>query len=398
MRRSTVKFMVRINNSSSSSEFIAVEAASGILLIVASLVALIWANSPWHTLYVDLWHTPLGFNLGRVAFSRDFHFWISDGLMTVFFFVVGLEIRREIHSGEMSSLRRAALPVAAAFGGMVVPAGLFVMLNFGHASSVGWAIPVATDIAFAVGVLALLRNRVPPAVRILLLALAVIDDIGAIAVIAFFYSHNIVVSGFLIMGLAIVTIVLLQILRVRLSVAYVLAGALMWYGAYRAGIHPTLAGVIAGLLVPAKDRDGVSLIDRLIDVLHGWVAFGIMPLFAFANAGIVLGDLTLDGDGGRLFWGIAFGLVIGKPVGIVAASWISTRIHIASLPADVGWSHVSLLGMVGAIGFTMALFIAQLAFPPGPLLEAAKFAILFSSAWAVVIALFAGQRVSAHKT
>jgi Na+:H+ antiporter, NhaA family len=383
---------VRINNSSTS-QFIAVEATSGILLIVAALAALIWANSPWRGGYFDLWHKPIGLSIGDAAFNRDLHFWISDGLMTVFFFVVGLEIRREIHSGDLSTARRAALPVAAALGGMLVPAAIFIALNAGRPSMAGWAIPVATDIAFAVGVLALLGGRVSPAGRILLLALAVIDDIGAILVIAFFYSQNILAVGIAIMAIGVLIMLLCQRTRVQSPLMYILAIVVLWYGAIRAGIHPTLAGVIAGLFTPAETNAGVSMVDRLMSALHGWVAFVIMPLFAFANAGIRIGEVALEGDGMRLFWGVGLGLVLGKPIGIIAATWVSTRLRVAALSANIDWTDVSLVGMAGAIGFTMSLFIAQLAFPPGPLLETAKFAILFATAWAVVIALFAGRSV-----
>jgi NhaA family Na+:H+ antiporter len=220
--------------------FLAIEAASGILLLAAAAVALIWANSPWRQSYVGLWHAPLGVKLGPFSFERDLHFWINDGVMTIFFFVVGLEIRREIHRGELSELRRAALPLAAALGGMLIPAGIFLALNRGQGSVNGWGIPMATDIAFAVGVLTLLGSRVPPPLRILLLALAVIDDVGAILVIAIFYSSGLVPLGVLVLGVGLVTIVAMQILGIRSPWAYVPPGAIVWAGAYAAGIHPTL--------------------------------------------------------------------------------------------------------------------------------------------------------------
>jgi Na+:H+ antiporter, NhaA family len=208
--------------------FLAVEAASGIVLMIAALAALVWANSPWRQSYIDLWHIPVGFRLGTLAFDRDLHFWINDGLMTIFFFVVGLEIRREIHAGELSEIRRAALPLAAALGGMLAPAMIFLAMNAGRASATGWAVPVATDIAFAVGALALLGKRVPPALRILLLALAVIDDVGAILVIALFYSSEIAALGFAVVGFGVLTIFALQVLGVRSSLAYVLLP--WWFG------------------------------------------------------------------------------------------------------------------------------------------------------------------------
>jgi len=413
--------------------FLAIEAASGIFLMVAAVVALCWANSPWQAAYVDLWHVPVGFSFGILSFERDLHFWINDGLMTVFFFLVGLEIRREIYAGELSEVRRAALPLAAAIGGMLVPALIFLAMNVGRPSAVGWAVPMATDIAFAVGALALLGKRVTPALRILLLALAVIDDVGAIIVIALFYSAGFAVMGFAILGIGIATIFVMQLLGVRSPLAYIAPGIIVWAGAYFAGIHPTLAGVIVGFMTPVRawyganafldqtetrvrslrsngipdgptllphldnlqvaNREAVSPVERLQHLLHGWVAFGIMPLFAFANAGVPLGQVSFDRDALWVFWGVTMGLAIGKPVGIFIASWLAARANLAALPSGVLWSHISVVGMVGGIGFTMALFIAQLAFLPGPSLETAKFAILFGSGLAGVLSLIVGYRI-----
>ena len=376
--------------------FLAIEAASGILLMMAALAALVWANSPWRESYDALWHFPIGFAFGSVAFERDLHFWINDGLMTIFFFVVGLEIRREMHAGELSEASRAALPIAAAFGGMLIPAVIYLALNNGHPSMAGWAVPMATDIAFAVGALALLGKRVSPALRILLLALAIIDDVGAIVVIALFYSTEIVGSGFLILGLGMFSIVVLQRFGVRPPLAYIAPALLIWAGAYRGGIHPTLAGVIVGFMTPVRavvNREAVAPAERLQHLLHGWVAFGIMPLFAFSNAGIPVGDVSFSGDALRVFLGITLGLAIGKPLGIFLLSWLAARSQLASLPQGVGLSHITIVGMVGGIGFTMALFIAQLAFAAGPLLETAKFAILVGSAIAGIAAMVIGSRI-----
>ena len=410
--------------------FLAVEASSGIVLLGVALVAMLWANSRWASTYVALWHTPVGLRLGPWAFERDLHFWVNDGLMTVFFFVVGLEVRREIHRGELSELRRAALPVAAALGGMLVPALVYLAFNAGQASSRGWGVPMATDIAFAVGVLALLGSKVPPATRILLLALAVIDDIGAILVIAIFYSSGVNPLGFAVMGAGLVFLVGLQRAGVRASLAYVVPAVIIWAGAYAAGIHPTLAGVIVGMLTPAQawygseglleqtrasiqaiaqsppanehellphldalslaSREAVSPVEKLQHALHGWVAFAIMPLFALANAGVPLGQATFSGNGLAVFLGVGLGLGLGKPVGVVAACWAARRAGLAVFPRGTRWSHVSVVGLVAGIGFTMALFIAQLAFPPGPMLETAKLAILCGSALAALIGYAAG--------
>lgn len=413
--------------------FLAIEAASGIVLMIAAFAALVWANSPWRQSYIDLWHIPIGFRLGTLTFQRDLHFWINDGLMTIFFFVVGLEIRREIYAGELSELRRAALPLVAALGGMLAPAMIFLAMNAGRASATGWAVPMATDIAFAVGALALLGKRVAPALRILLLALAVIDDVGAILVIALFYSSNIVAFGFVLLGLGVLVILSLQMLGVRSSFAYVTPALIVWSGSYLGGIHPTLAGVIVGLLTPVTawygsqrfleqtesrirslrkkglrddrtllphldtlrvaNREAVSPVERLQHSLHGWVAFGIMPLFAFANAGVPLRQISFEGDALWVFLGVSIGLILGKPIGILALSWSAVRSGVATLPKAVQWAQISVVGMVAGIGFTMALFIAQLAFPPGPLLETAKLAILCGSDLAGASSLVLGYRI-----
>jgi NhaA family Na+:H+ antiporter len=401
--------------------------------MATAIAAIVWANSPWQALYTELWHTPIGIRLGAFAFERELHFWINDGLMTIFFFVVGLEIRREIHAGELSEVRRAALPLAAAFGGMVVPALIFLALNSGRSSAAGWAIPMATDIAFAVGALALLGNRVSSALRILLLALAVIDDVGAILVIALFYSSGVAALGFAILVLGMLLTFGLQILGVRSPLAYVGPAIIVWAGAYLGGIHPTLAGVVVGFMTPVKAwygpegfleqtearvrslrsngvsderqllphldsvrvaaREAVSPVERLQHLLHGWVAFGIMPLFAFANAGVPIGQLSFDGDALWVFLGVVLGLVVGKPVGILAVSWLTARVGMAALPRSVRWPHIGVVGIVGGIGFTMSLFIANLAFPPGPLLETSKLAILCGSALAGVLSLLVGARI-----
>jgi NhaA family Na+:H+ antiporter len=338
-----------------------------------------------------------------------------------------------MHAGELSEVRRAALPLAAAFGGMLVPALIFLSFNVGRTSASGWAVPMATDIAFAVGALALLGKRVAPALRILLLALAVIDDVGAIFVIALFYSSNLNGLGFVVFGVGILGILMLQVLGVRSPLSYLCPAIVIWSGAYFAGIHPTLAGVVLGLMTPVTawygtaglldrietglrslrahdvsddreliphldalktaNREAVSPVERLQHQLHGWVAFGIMPLFAFANAGVPLGQISFDGDSLWVFWGVVIGLSLGKPIGILSVSWIAVRLGAAALPTSVRWSHIAVVGMVGGIGFTMALFIAQLAFPAGPLLETAKLAILCGSALAGVLSLLVGWRV-----
>lgn len=401
------------------------------MLLVATAIALFLANSRWHASYEALWHTPIGLSLGDYTFERPLHFWINDGLMTIFFFVVGLEIRREIFEGELQTLRRAALPLVAALGGMAVPAVIYIAFNASTSGASGWAIPMATDIAFAVGVLVLLGSRVQHAQRVLLLALAVIDDIGAIVIIALFYSSGIAPYGFGIAAIGLVGTIAMRSAGVRPPLLYLAPGIVVWAGLYIGGVHPTLAGVILGLATPvlpwfgpsgfaettktqledldAQDRQGLldrldainaarkealSPTDRLIHALHPWVAFVIMPLFAFANAGVAFGTADLIGDGLWIFIGIAAGLALGKPIGIAGVSLLASRIGLASRPAELGASGIALVGIVGGIGFTMSLFIAQLAFTDRALLDTAKLGILVGSALAMVLGLVCGLLAS----
>jgi NhaA family Na+:H+ antiporter len=374
--------------------FLSIEASSGILLLAAALVALVWANSPLRATYDGLLHTPVALRVGAFAFEHDLHFWVNDVLMVVFFFVVGLELKRELYTGELSELKRAALPAIAALGGMLFPAGIYLLFNAGTPAVSGAGVPVATDIAFAVGVLALLGKRVPPALRILLLALAVIDDLGAIVVIALFYSSGVGFVGLAVAAAGIGLVLLMQKLGVRAPSAYLLPGVLVWAGTLASGIHPTIAGVAIGLLTPVRPwpgREELAPVDRLQSALHGWVAFVIMPVFALANAGVSFGQARVGGDGATVLLGVTAGLVIGKPIGVICFSWLAVRAGLAALPSGVRWSGVLVVGLVAGIGFTMALFIATLAFPPGPLIEVAKLGILLASLIASVLGLGAGR-------
>lgn len=367
---------------------LAIEAASGIFLMIATIAALAWANLAPGS-YATTWSHEARVELGAWAPAASLQLVVNDGLMTIFFFVVGLEIRREIADGELASLKQAALPIAAALGGMLVPAGVFAILNTGRAGSAGWGVPMATDIAFAVGVLTLLGSRVPSAQRVLLLSLAVIDDIGAIVVIAVFYSAGLAPGGVVIVGLGIAAVIALRVARVRVALAYVIPGIAVWYGLHVVGIHPTLAGVILGMLTPVATLTGedASPSERLSRVLHPWVAYVVMPVFALANAGIELASPSLAGDAWWLFVGIVLGLACGKPIGIAVASLVTTKVGLAARSADLHARGIVLVGLVGGIGFTMSLFIAQLAFPSGPLLDTAKLAILVGSAASMVLGL-----------
>lgn len=415
-------------------KFLRIQAASGIVLLVAAVAAMLWANSPWRSSYDAMWHTPLTLGFGGAVFRRDLHFWINDGLMVIFFFVVGLEIRREMHSGELSDLRRATLPVVAALGGMLAPALIYVSLNSTALTRHGWGVPVATDIAFAVGILALLGSRVPPALRVLLLALAVIDDIGAIVVIALFYSSGVRIVGLVVAAAGVAGVIALTRLGVRRTLAYVFPGFVVWLGMLMSGIHPTIAGVILGLMTPVRSwfgaegfideaqqaidefvtrsiapsdthelvhplsrlnqarREALPPVVRLEAALNPWVAFGIMPLFALANAGVNVGSLHFGARGGTFIAvGVALGLALGKPIGIFCASFLAVKLGLCALPRGVNKRGLLVVGTVGGIGFTMALFIAELAFRDPGQLDVAKLAVLVGSLVAGVAGIVLGS-------
>jgi NhaA family Na+:H+ antiporter len=391
--------------------FISVEAMSGVVLLAAAAIALAWANSPWAAAYEALWHLMLNLGVAELLPARDLHFWVNDGLMSVFFLVVGVEIRREMHDGSLSDPRVATLPIVAAVGGVVIPALLYLLFNMDREARRGWAIPTATDIAFAVGVLSLIGKAVPPALRMLLLTLAIIDDIAAILVIAFVYSSGIAVGGLLIVAAGVLGVLLLQWLGVQAALAYVLPGAVVWFGMLLAGMHPTLAGVLLGLLTPATSAFGraqrgaatrratESPVVRVEAMLHPWVAFGVMPLFALANAGVSLQGVDLRAAAPlAVSAGIVSGLVLGKPIGIVLASIAAVRLRWCALPEGVRWTHMVLIGLLGGIGFTMSIFIANLAFDDPALLGAAKFAVLVASALAATLGLLLGRLRSASAT
>jgi NhaA family Na+:H+ antiporter len=347
--------------------FLAVEAASGVVLLAAAALAVGWASSPWSGGYERLWRLPFEPHLTLRAL-------IDDGLMTLFFLVAGLEIRDELHEGTLAHRKSAILPVAAALGGMLAPALLFAAFN-GHGEAArGWGVPMATDIAFAVGVLALAGKRVPSALRLFLLALAIIDDLGAIVVIALFYSQALSWLGLGLAAGGVLGVLALRRLRVGHPLVYLAPGAIVWWGFHLAGIHPTIAGVVLGLLMPATASGPVQT------ALHPWVAYAIMPLFALANAGVDLRHWSWHDPGAAtLFGGVLVGLVAGKPLGILAACWVTIRLGWGVLPPGLSWRGLAIAGVIAGIGFTMAIFIAGLAFGDDPLLGTAKAAVLLSS-------------------
>jgi len=367
--------------------FLRVEAASGIVLLVAAAVALFWANVGPPGSHARFWEAPIELPFGSIVFGRSLEWLVNDGLMTVFFFVAGLEIRREARDGALSSWRRAALPLVAGLGGMMAPACVYLLMSGAGPTRVGWGVPMATDIAFAIGILALLGKRVPTSLRVLLLTLAVLDDLGAIIVIAFFYSRHLEPWGLVVAVLGLAGVALSQRLRGGTRLPYLVAAAVAWAGVQSAGVHPAIAGVGIGLVT---GRDPTPGSDDLVERLHPWVAYGVMPSFALANAGVALSHGTLDAQSVQTAIAVATGLVVGKPLGILAASLLALRLRLVVLPDGLDARHLVVLGTVAGIGFTMAIFIAQLAFVGTPLLDAAKVGVLVASALSGILGLLLG--------
>jgi Na+:H+ antiporter, NhaA family len=367
-------------------DFLRTEAGGGVVLLVAAVAAVVWANSPWQDSYHDLWHHELVVGRGSWAVRESLHHWVNDGLMALFFFVVGLEIKREMASGELQDPRAAGLPVMAALGGMVVPVVLFALVAGGGESARGWGIPMATDIAFAVGVLALLGDRVPRGLKVFVLTLAIVDDIGAIVVIAVFYATGFHAAWLLLSAVMLALVVAARRLGVNRPVAYVPLAVLAWYGTYRSGIHPTIAGVALGLLTPAGEVGGRRVLEDLEHRLHPWSSYLVIPVFALANAGVALDRETLgDAASSRLTWAVIAGLVVGKLVGIAGASAVAVRTGLGRLPSEVGAGHILGAGGVGGIGFTVSLFITGLAFEHEALQAQAKIGILVGSLAAALV-------------
>ena len=346
-------------------EFFRLEAAGGVILVIAALVALLWANTRWRELYTDLLHIPVVVQFGALRLDKPLLLWINDALMAVFFLLVGLEIKREVLQGELSSVRQATLPCIAALGGMLGPALIYSFINWGDPVAMrGWPIPAATDIAFALGVLALLGSRAPSTLKIFLLALAIIDDLGAIVIIALFYTEDLSLLS-LGLGLAgIVALIVLNLAGVRRIAPYVLVGIFVWICVLKSGVHATLAGVALGFAIPLRggDKEAEPPLRRLEHMLHPWVTYGILPVFAFANAGVSLAGLSLNSLLEPVTLGVALGLFIGKQVSIFGITWIAVRLGIGQKPAGASWLQLYGMSVLTGIGFTMSLFIGTLAF------------------------------------
>lgn len=398
-------------------EFTGQAASGGIVLMVAAIVAMIWANSPWGSSYTELFATKVTVGFGEYAISKALLLWINDGLMAIFFLVVGLEIKREVLVGELASLRKAVLPLAAAVGGAVVPAAIFLALNAGGESERGWGIPMATDIAFALGVLALLGSRAPLGLKLFLTALAIVDDLLAVLVIAVFYTDNLAIEALVAAGVVLGLLVAANVLGIRRPAVYAALGIVLWVAVLQSGVHATIAGVLLAFTIPSRtrvDAEGfLRLADRAIEnyragdeddrdsalwdletateqaqapmqrlehELHPWVSFLIIPIFALANAGV----RVVDGNPLELLLqplpiGIILGLVVGKQIGITLATWLVVRTGRAELPRGVSMRHIYGVAWLGGIGFTMSLFIAELAFTSPDLIDGAKIGILAAS-------------------
>lgn len=362
-------------------EFLHAESAGGVVLVVAAALAVVWANvAPAG--YEAVWSTPLHVTVGGFSLPLELRGWINDAAMALFFFVVGLEIKRELVDGELAEPRRAALPIVAAVGGMVVPALIYLSFNHDGATARGWAIPMATDIAFAVGVLSLLGSRVPAGLKVFLLSVAIVDDIGAIAVIALFYSAGISPALLAAAGGALVAFGLSWRLpkgRGR-SAVLLLLGVTTWLFVHGSGVHATIAGIALAFLVPANAEEDPSAAERVGHRLHPWSSFVVVPVFALANAGVVLSAGALADDANaRIVLGVVFGLVVGKLIGITGSAYISTALGVAKLPESLKWRHIIGVAALGGIGFTVSLFVTELAFGHSEVAAAAKLGILAAS-------------------
>ncbi|BBU46418.1 Na+/H+ antiporter NhaA [Pseudomonas monteilii] len=381
--------------------FFQLEAASGLLLIAAAVLALIINNSPLSYLYSGLLDVPVAVQVGALNIAKPLLLWINDGLMALFFLLIGLEVKREVVNGHLSKPSQIVLPATAAIGGMVVPALIYWFINREDPAAVaGWAIPTATDIAFALGVLALLGKRVPVSLKLFLMTLAIIDDLGAIIVIALFYSGTLSSVSLLLAAACLVVLVAMNRLGVVKLGPYMVVGLILWVCVLKSGVHATLAGVALALCIPLRTRNAeTSPLLALEHALHPWVAYAILPLFAFANAGVSLAGMTLESFTHPVPMGIAVGLLLGKTVGVFGLTWVAVKLRLAALPAGAGWGQLLGVAILCGIGFTMSLFVGSLAFVPGSSEYAGmdRMGILTGSFFAAVIG-YAVTAMASRKT
>lgn len=424
------------------SRFIHLEYTSGIVLLISVVIAIAWANSPFHDFYEHLWHIKFTVGFDKFLLSQPLHIWINDGLMAIFFFVIGLELKREFMEGELSSLQKASLPMTAALGGMLVPVAIYFFINKGTDAAHGWGIPMATDIAFALALLSMASKHIPVSVKIFLSALAVADDLGAVLVIAFFYTDQI---NFVPLAIGAGILILLMVgnkMGIRSTIFYLVLGICVWIGFLLSGVHATIAGVLVAFTIPAVTRideqiyssnlrklsydfeadipERGSLITPLQNktiqkvktlsmaaetplqtiehALHPWVAFGIMPLFALANAGIVITSDFFSSIINPVSIGVASGLVIGKFTGILLFCWIMVKFRLSSLPEGANWKHIAGVALLAGIGFTMSLFISGLAFKNPAFIDQAKYGILTASILAGILGTIVLNRIGANTT
>lgn len=366
-------------------QFLKLEAAGGIVLCAAAAIALLLANSPWGALYTRLLDIPLAFQIGGLSIKKPLLLWVDDGLMAIFFMLVGLEIKREILEGGLSKRANAILPAIAAVGGMTGPALIYLLCNFNHAQGLrGWAIPTATDIAFAMGILALLGSRVPASLKLFLLAVATIDDLGAIVIIAAFYTAELSVTALALAGIGVGMLIVLNLTGVGRRAPYLLVGTVLWVCVLKSGVHATIAGVIVGLAIPLRARGGASPLAALEHDLHPWVAFGVLPLFAFANAGVRFAGIAPAVWLDPIQLGVALGLFFGKQFGVAGSIWLAIRSGFGALPEGADWRQVYGVSLLTGIGFTMSLFIGTLAFPSEGYDIDIRIAVLLASALSAI--------------
>jgi NhaA family Na+:H+ antiporter len=368
-------------------EFIKLETSGGVVLMIAAIFAMIIANTPLSANYDLILGTYIKVGIGNFEIAKPAILWINDGLMAIFFFLVGLEIKREVLAGELSSFDKAILPIMAAIGGMAVPGIIFAIINWGTPENLnGWAIPTATDIAFALGILALIGSRAPISLKIFLLAIAIIDDLGAIVIIAIFYTSELSLSALSFSVIGFAAAVALNRMGVQRTAPYLLVGIVMWVFVLKSGVHATLAGVLIAFTIPLKTKnEDEALLYKMEHGLHPWVAFLILPVFAFANAGVNFTGIGIDDLLQPLTLGIAVGLFLGKQIGVFLATWIGVKSGIARLPENVSWKHVYGVACLTGVGFTMSLFIGSLAFTTADVMNAVRLGVVLGSVLSGII-------------